>query len=179
MTRETNRDHVHEVSGDILLTDAPVIAHGVAPNDSFHSGLALQLRERFPAMYKDFRHYCQTHHPRSGDMWMWSGTGPHGPVRIACLLTQAGSYDHGGKPGPAQIDYVNHALKKLAKWIEHEQPAAVAVPCLATGVGALPWNHVQPLIHQHLGKLGVPIVLYSTYHRGVKAVEPIPTTAQR
>ncbi len=166
-----NREFIHEVRGDILLTDAPVIAHGVAPNDPFHSGLALQLRERFPAMYKDFRHYCQTHHPRSGDLWVWSGTGAHGPVRIACLLTQSGSYDHGGKPGPAQIDYVNHALKKFARWVEHEQPAGVALPKLATGVGALPWEHVAPLIRQHLGKSGVPINLYSTYHRGVKAEE--------
>ena len=48
-----------EVSGDILLTGAHAIAHGVAPNDNFHQGLALALREEYPAMYKDFRHYCQ------------------------------------------------------------------------------------------------------------------------
>lgn len=36
---------IKEVSGDLLLTRAQVIAHGVAPNDPFHTGLALQLRE--------------------------------------------------------------------------------------------------------------------------------------
>ena len=29
---------IHEVSGDILLTQAQAIAHGVAPNDHFDSG---------------------------------------------------------------------------------------------------------------------------------------------
>ena len=35
---------IQEVSGDILLSKAHAIAHGIAPNDDFHSGLALALR---------------------------------------------------------------------------------------------------------------------------------------
>ena len=60
---------ITEVQGDILLSKAAAIAHGVAPNDHFDSGLALSLRERWPAMVKDFRHYCQTSHPKSGEIW--------------------------------------------------------------------------------------------------------------
>ena len=55
-----------EVAGDILLTKAEALAHGVAPNDNFANGLALALRERWPAMYKDFRHSGYPHHPSSG-----------------------------------------------------------------------------------------------------------------
>jgi len=58
-----------EVTGDILLTKAVAVAHGVAPNDNFASGLALSLREHWPAMYKDFRHYCQTVTPKPGELW--------------------------------------------------------------------------------------------------------------
>lgn len=36
---------IQEVSGDILLSRAAVIAHGVSPNDDFHLGLAHALRE--------------------------------------------------------------------------------------------------------------------------------------
>ena len=39
-----------EVSGDILLTKAEALAHGVAPNDNFANGLALALREQWPAI---------------------------------------------------------------------------------------------------------------------------------
>ncbi|MFY4729865.1 hypothetical protein [Nitrospira sp. BLG_2] len=49
-----------EVAGDILRTTAEMVAHGVAPNDNYATGLALNLRQERPAMYKDFRHYCQT-----------------------------------------------------------------------------------------------------------------------
>jgi len=37
---------IHEVSGDILLTRAQAIAHGIAPNDPCDRGLALALREK-------------------------------------------------------------------------------------------------------------------------------------
>ena len=64
---------LHEVSGDILLSRASVIAHGVSPNDAHDQGLALSLRENWPSMYKDFRHYCQTTHPKAGGVWAWAG----------------------------------------------------------------------------------------------------------
>ena len=77
---------IHEVSGDILLSRANVLAHGVSPNDDFHQGLALALREKWPAMYKDFRHYEKTHSPEAGGIWAWMGA--DGKV-IVNLFTQA------------------------------------------------------------------------------------------
>lgn len=162
----------HEVAGDILKSKAAVIVHGVAPNDPFHSGLALQLRERFPAMYRDFRHYCQSTHAKPGDLWAWAGTGPDGrPVRLVALTTQEGGYEHGAKPGRATLANVNHALRRLQKWIEAERPASLALPKLATGVGGLDWKDVSPLIAEHLAHAGVDVYVYSTYHKDVEAEE--------
>ena len=73
------------VSGDILLTKADAIAHGVAPFDNFKNGLAFSLRERWPSMYKDFRHFCKVQHPKEGKVWSWKGAGS--PV-IVNLMTQ-------------------------------------------------------------------------------------------
>lgn len=160
---------IHELSGDILLSGARVIAQGVAPNDDFHQGLALQLRERLPAMYKDFRHYCQTNHPKSGEIWTWMGSDGH---LIANLFTQEGSYDHGGKPGHATLSHVNHALHALRAFAQEEKIESLALPRLACGVGGLDWSEVKPLIEKHLGDLGIPVYVYATYHQGVKAAEP-------
>jgi O-acetyl-ADP-ribose deacetylase (regulator of RNase III) len=163
------RSNIHEVTGDILLSSAQVIAHGVAPNDPFRSGLALALRERWPAMYKDFRHYCQTDHPKPGSIWTWGGMGSNGPVQIVALMTQEGGYEHGARPGKATAAHVNHALKALHAWIEQEKVASIALPRLCTGVGAMDWNEVFPLIRQHLGTLTIPVHVYTTYHKGEKA----------
>ncbi|MDZ4831248.1 MAG: macro domain-containing protein [Phycisphaerae bacterium] len=162
---------IHEVSGDILLSTAQAIAHGVAPNDPFHSGLALALREKWPAMYKDFRHYCQTSHPKSGTTWAWAGAGEHGPVQIVALLTQEGGYDHGGKPGPAHANFINHALKELHAWAEREKIQSLALPRLCTGVGGMSWEAVAPLVRQHLGAMKIPVYVYTTFHTGMAAQE--------
>jgi O-acetyl-ADP-ribose deacetylase (regulator of RNase III) len=158
---------IHEVSGDILLTKAQAIAHGVGPQDHFDRGLALALREQWPAMAKDFRHYAHQSHPKPGEIWEWGGVGG---VRIFCLLTQAG--EHGGHPGPATESTVSHCLKHLRQELEKGGVRSLALPKLATGVGGLDWSVVRPLIQQHLGDLKIPVFVYTSYHQGQQAVEP-------
>ena len=157
-----------EVAGDILLTKAEAVAHGVAPNDNFGTGLALSLREHWPAMYKDFRHYCQTFTPKPGELWAWAGVGG---TRIVNLFTQEPPPSHGARPGKATIEHVNHCLKALAKVIETEKVKSVALPRLATGVGGLRWEDVKPLIEKHLGHLTIPVYVYTTFRPGVQAKE--------
>jgi O-acetyl-ADP-ribose deacetylase (regulator of RNase III) len=159
---------IYELSGDILLSGAKAIAQGVAPNDDFHAGLALQLREQMPAMYKDFRHFCHTSHPKSGGLWTWMSADGH---YIINLFTQEAAYEHGSKPGLASVSNVNHVLHALRNLIQKEQITSVALPRLACGIGGLDWNDVKSLIEKQLGDLGIPVYVYSTYHKGVKAVE--------
>jgi len=160
---------LHEVSGDILLSGAQAIAHGIAPNDHFENGLALSLREAWPAMAKDYRHFAHQAHPKPGELWTWGGTGG---VRIYNLLTQEGEHTHGARPGRATVANVNHCLRRLRHELDRGEVKSLAMPRLATGVGGLNWADVQPLIKQHLGDLAIPVYIYITFHHGVKAVEP-------
>lgn len=159
-----------EVSGDILLSKAQVIAHGVAPGDHFDSGLALSLRERFPAMYKDFRHYCKVGNPQAGSFWTWGGPGG---VRITSLFTQDPAPSQNAKPGAASSHNVNHALKEFVKEVQSEGYQSLALPRLATGVGRMSWDEVRPLLERHLGGLGIPVLVYTEYHAGVEADEAL------
>ena len=49
----------------------------------------------------------------------------------------------------------------------------MALPRLATGVGGLDWADVKPLIQQHLGDLGIPVLVYEVYRKGEKADEKL------
>jgi len=163
---------IHELSGDILFSGAKAIVQGVAPNDDFHQGLALQLRERMPAMYKDFRHYCQTKHPKSGGVWSWmSADGRY----IVNLFTREAAYGVGSKPGRAKISHVNRALHELRDFVQKEKVASIALPRLACGLTGLDWGEVKPLIEKHLGDLRIPVYIYVTYQKGIKASEPTTT----
>ena len=162
---------IKDVTGDILLSRAGAVAHGVAPHDDFKQGLALQLREQWPGMYKDFRHYCQTVNPKVGTVWSWKG--PNAPV-IINLLTQEPPPDHKSRPGKATLPHVNHALQALKKEVQAQGIKSLAITRVATGVGGLKWEEVQPLITQVLGDLKIPVYVYSTYKKGVAAEEVWP-----
>ena len=82
---------LHEVTGDILHTGAQAIAHGVAANDPMNQGLALSLHERYPAMHKDFHHWCHQQGPKPGEAWMWGGPER---VRVVNLITREGGRSH-------------------------------------------------------------------------------------
>jgi len=164
---------ITKVSGDILLSEAQAIAHGIAPGDHFNQGLALALRERFPAMAKDFRHYCHQDNPDAGGAWLWAG-----PERVViCLTTQEAAKDKKSNPGKAQEKHVNHALKALRALIEKEEIKSIALPRLATGVGGMEWGTVEALIEKYLGDLDTPVVIYETYIKDQKAQEKLSKAA--
>ena len=158
---------IQEVSGDILLSKAEVLAHGVAPGDHFDQGLALAIRERWPAMVKDFRHYCHQSSPKPGEVWSWAGP----QVHIVNLFTQDPAPSPGALAGKAQLKYVRSCLEKLAHLAEAEKFRSLALPKLATGVGKLEWSEVKALISEKLGSLPLPIFVYAKYVPGEKAEE--------
>jgi len=166
---------IRDVEGDILLSEAQVIAHGIATHDPFDSGLALALRERFPAMVRDYRHAMHSHEPKTGDVWVWGGVNEDGSVRgIVNLLTQGmQSQAKSARPVKAKLEDVNRALRELARVARDQGFRSIALPRLATGVGALAWADVKPLIAQHLGPLGIPIVIYEVYRKDLKANEQL------
>ena len=161
---------LHEVSGDILLTRSQAIAHGVGPHDNFGQGLALSLRERWPAMYRDFKHYCRVHNPQPGSLWAWMGADG---TRIVNLFTQDAPQARGGHPGRASLQNLGRCLKALHSWIEREDLESIALPRLATGVGGLDWELVRPELNRHLGHLGMTVIVYTEFHAGQAAAEPL------
>lgn len=158
---------ITKVHGDILLSSAQAIAHGVAPHDHFNQGLALALRERHPAMAKDFRHYCHLENPKPGHVWLWAG-----PERVIInLMTQEPAPDQKAHPGKASLNHVGHALRELAALVQSENIRSIALPRLATGVGGLEWGDVEKLIDKHLGDASIPVVVYERYEAGKVAEE--------
>ena len=158
---------IKEVNGDILLSNAQLIAHGVAPHDHFEHGLALSIRQDYPSMVKDFRHWCHQTNPSPGEVWIWSGVNGK---RFANLLTQEPASGHSGHPGAATLQNVSHALRELKKIVQKEGIESIALPQLATGVGGLNWENVKPLIQGEFDDSSVVVYLYSTFTKD-KAAE--------
>ncbi|MDP0562067.1 MAG: macro domain-containing protein [Candidatus Endonucleobacter sp. (ex Gigantidas childressi)] len=160
---------IYQVSGDILLSQAQLIAHGIAANDPMNQGLALSLHQKYPSMHKDFHHWCHQYHPKSGAAWLWGGPNS---VRIVNLITQECRPGKGAKPGKATLKHIRESLKELTKIIEKENFNSISLPRIATGVGGLEWDDVFPVVESVLSDLDIPIYLYTDYQPGKQAKEP-------
>jgi O-acetyl-ADP-ribose deacetylase (regulator of RNase III) len=159
---------IKEVTGDILLTKAEALVHGVAVNDNFKQGLALSLREAWPSFYKDFRHFCHSGSAKTGSLWSWKGPGK---PWVISLFTQNEAPFEGVNPGKATVENINHALHALKKEISEKKLKSIAITKLATGVGGLDWNNVSPIIKDVLKDMAVTVYVYSHYEKGKTAVE--------
>ena len=158
---------IREVSGDILLSKADVIAHGVAPSEEMTVGLAASMNQTFPGLADAFKEYCKALHPMPGDAWTWNGPGK----RVICLFTQQQALTKGGKPGPANLDAVKHTLYNLKKHLRKVKARSCALSKVATGAGGLPWAEVKTLVASELADVEIPIFLYADYQRGIPAAE--------
>ena len=161
-----------KLAGDILLTRAQAIAHGVGPHDNFAQGLALSLRERWPAMYKDFRHYCQVHNPKPGD-----AVGVDGRRRQAHRqpVHPGSAQAQGRPPGPLVPDPPRPLPESALEAFAAGRNSCRALRCRGWQPAWAGWTGTwcDRRLQSHLGKLDMPVMVYTTYHADQAADEPL------
>ena len=159
---------IYEVEGDILLSRAEVVAHGVSANDPMNQGLAKTLHENFPTMHKDFHHWCHQQHPKPGEIWLWYGLAD---TKIAQLIIKDGGYSHHPELTKTKPNHIRHALQALKKLAAKEKFRSIALPRLGTGVGGIEWTEVLPIIYEVLHDLTIPVYVYVAYKAKKQAIE--------
>jgi O-acetyl-ADP-ribose deacetylase (regulator of RNase III) len=160
---------IFKVEGDILLSTAQAIVHGVGINDPMDKGLALELRNKYPPLQKDLNRWCHQHNTKPGEAWMWAG---QNNVRIVNLITHENMESNDHHYDKATLSNIRHALSALVKIVTLEKLSSIALPRLGTGLGDLDWDDVWPLIENILGGLDIPVYVYVAYYPGQPADEP-------
>lgn len=157
-----------KVEGDILLSKAQAIVHGVGVNDPMDKGLALQLRNKYPSLPKDLIRWCHQHDTKPGEAWMWIGPDN---VRVVNLITHENMESNDHHYDKATLCNIRHALSALVKIVTLEKLSSIALPRIGAGLGDLDWDDVCPLIENNLGGLDIPVYVYVSYQPGKSADE--------
>ena len=160
---------IYEIEGDILLTRAQVIAHGVASKDPMTSGLARNLHHRYPAMVTAFNQWCQLESPAPGQIWHWGGLDKQ---QIVNLITRESSDDDVIRPGREFKIAVNRSLSALKKMAMTERFTSIAMPKLGSGFGGLDWYEVRGMMDSQLGDCLIPVYVYVSGIKGQIGSEP-------
>jgi O-acetyl-ADP-ribose deacetylase (regulator of RNase III) len=123
--------------GDLFdATELPALAHGCNCAGSMGRGIALEFRQRWPAMYEAYRKECEEGRFRPGDVFTWRA----GDKTIFNLATQP-------LPRPsARLEYIERSLRKAIAIAEARDISLVGMPRIGVGLGGLDWADVKRVI---------------------------------
>ena len=160
---------IYKVAGDILLSKAHAIVHGVGINDPMDQGLALQLSRKYPGLQKDFDCWCYQHATKPGEVWLWNAESSGCVVN---LITHENLVVHEHYYTKATCINIKHALDALVKLIATKKLSSIAIPKLGTGLGDLEWEDVWLVMEKQLAVVKIPVYVYVDYIPGQMAEEP-------
>jgi O-acetyl-ADP-ribose deacetylase (regulator of RNase III) len=147
--------------GDLFLSGAHTIAHGVNCEGKMGAGIAREFKRRYPQMFKEYRRRCLSGELRPGEYFLDKTTQPW-VLNLATQDTTRG----------ATLEYVRSSLENLARRYSLEGIESLAMPKIAAGLGALDWNDIRDLIDEVLNPLRLAVYVYEEYIQGMQGREP-------
>jgi O-acetyl-ADP-ribose deacetylase (regulator of RNase III) len=106
------------------------------------AGIAVSFRERYPAMYEEYRRRCKAE-PRQfnlGDVFLWRN---EQQPWVFNLGTQERSWR-----GRASYDAIEAALMTMRQQADAEGIRTIAMPRIGVGYGGLSWKKVRAIIER-------------------------------
>lgn len=137
--------------GSIFDSTAQVLVNPVNCEGVMGKGLAVEFKQRWPAMFREYNQMCRQHRFGAGDFWLHRNRSvPH------TLLFATKIYWN----RPSRLEWINHGLERFARVVSALQIESIAFPRLGCGNGGLLWSEVRPVMERHLGKLPVSVEIW-------------------
>jgi O-acetyl-ADP-ribose deacetylase (regulator of RNase III) len=142
---------------DIRDSSAEAIVNPVNVKGVMGKGLALQMKERWPEMFKAYKSAHDRGELQIGRMHVWVNKASEGPRYIINFPTK----EEWGKP--SKIEYIDKGLDALKKELGRLGVKSVAIPKLGSGLGGLNWADVDARINAALGNVaGLRVDVYAS-----------------
>lgn len=125
------------LTGDIFTTTQPAIGHGVNVFGVMGSGIAVLVKNIYPAVFPPYKEACDAKTLKPGDML---------PVKVTedkwvfNLASQR-------KPGAdAKLEWLEQSLRTTFEFSIENGFSGFALPRIGAGVGGLNWEDVKALV---------------------------------
>lgn len=140
--------------GDLFASEAQTLVNTVNCVGIMGKGVALEFKNRFPSMAKDYVARCDRKEVRLGEPYLYAGE--EGPL-ILNFPTK------GHWRSSSRLADIERGLDYLATHIGDWGITSVALPPLGCGNGGLAWSEVGPLIYAKLHRLPINLEVYAPY----------------
>lgn len=119
-------------------------------------GIALQFKQRYPNMFKEYQKVCNNKQLKPGGLWVWTNSDYTQIVNFA-------TKDHWRDP--SKYEWISAGLDQLSKYLQgcYEYDQFITIPPLGCGNGGLDWKKVKEMIENALNKSSHLIYVYQPY----------------
>lgn len=138
--------------GDLLQSDVQIKVHQTNCLGAMGAGIALQIRNKYPKVYEEYRDLCKNNSP---DKLM-------GSIQVVeigngdAICNLFGQYDH--KSGEIQTNYEAfvEGLKELVEYIKQHNIKSVGFPMyIVCGLAGGDWNMIHTFLKAYFGPLDI------------------------
>lgn len=114
------------------------------------AGLAVEFKRRYPDMFHDYRHLCETGEIQPGYLHIYQES----PKWVLNFPTKLHWKD------PSRIEYIQSGLWSFVKHHRALGIVSVAFPKLGCGLGGLRWGEVDEVLNFYLGAIEIPVYIH-------------------
>lgn len=149
-------------SGDIFATtELRGFAHGCNCAGAMGKGIAVAFKQRWPAMYEEYRRRCKAGSFTLGDVFVWE----QGGEIVFNLGTQRSWTTR------AEIAAIEKALIGMVREAEQRGVHEIALPRIGAGLGGLAWDEVSAVLERVASTSPVLLRVCDAFTAG-KALSP-------
>lgn len=144
---------IHHVQGDIFETNADVMAHQVNCMGVMGSGVAAQIKERFPKVYIRYRNVCRCSTPDVllGMAQYVAIPAPSSKTRPLGIINLFAQKSYGRDERHTNYDAFRESVRVMKNIMYHRGYQSVALPYKIGCVrGGGDWNKVLRIIEEEL-----------------------------
>ena len=140
--------------GDILKSKAQTLVNTVNCVGIMGKGIALEFKNRFPEMFKDYVLRCERHEVRIGQPYIYKSL-------FGQQILNFPTKEHW--KSVSKVSDIEEGLDYLLAHYKHWGITSMAIPPLGCGNGQLEWKVIGPLIYSRAKQMNIPVEIYAPY----------------
>jgi O-acetyl-ADP-ribose deacetylase (regulator of RNase III) len=157
--------------GNLLAAPAEALVNTVNTVGIMGRGIALQFKQAYPAMFRDYERACKAGELKLGKVQVFDLGGLVGGPRWIINFPTKGHWR-----ADSRMADIEAGLKDLVAAIRRLHIRSIAIPPLGCGNGGLDWNEVRPRIEAALAEVPeVEALVYTPGGAPVAAAMPVRT----
>jgi O-acetyl-ADP-ribose deacetylase (regulator of RNase III)/uncharacterized protein YwgA len=149
--------------GDLFSSKAQTLVNTVNCVGVMGKGVALEFKNRFPEMFKDYEQRCVRREVKLGRPYLYK-------TLVPPWILNFPTKDHWRSV--ASLEAIIEGVRYLVEHYREWGITSLAVPPLGCGQGQLEWRVVGPTLYRHLSKMDIPIELYAPYGTPHEELQP-------